>query len=159
MTLSVDQWLEIHAPGYVDLSHEERAAIRDFSLLWSLFEAKSLACNASAARIQGWVADNAVTIADFANELSYFRQRYFADGDFTGKFSGLKLRTSDKPDLVKAVLSEDGVDGAGQVAAIFIIILRLRNNLFLGSKWSYGIRDQLDNFEHANRALMKVLSL
>jgi hypothetical protein len=38
-----------------------------------------------------------------------------------------------------------------------MIVWRLRNNLFHGSKWAYQIRGQLDNFTHANAVLMKVL--
>jgi hypothetical protein len=34
------QWLLAKAPGFNDLSKEERSAIADFALLWSLFEAR-----------------------------------------------------------------------------------------------------------------------
>jgi hypothetical protein len=34
----------------------------------------------------------------------------------------------------------------------------LRNNLFHGVKWAYGIRDQRSNFEHANQALMAAIA-
>jgi hypothetical protein len=36
------QWLLAKAPGFGDLTGEERSAIVDFSLLWSLFEARIL---------------------------------------------------------------------------------------------------------------------
>jgi len=36
------QWLLARAPGFNDLTAEERNAIVDFSLLWSLFEARIL---------------------------------------------------------------------------------------------------------------------
>jgi hypothetical protein len=38
-----------------------------------------------------------------------------------------------------------------------MIVLRLRNNLFHGAKWAYGIADQRENFQHANAALMRLL--
>lgn len=37
------QWLLARVPGFNNLSDEERSAIVDFSLLWSLFEARILA--------------------------------------------------------------------------------------------------------------------
>jgi hypothetical protein len=32
-----------------------------------------------------------------------------------------------------------------------------RNNLFHGAKWAYGLRDQRENFTHANTVLMRLL--
>jgi len=157
MTTPVDQWLEQHAYGYGDLSAEERTSIRDFSMLWSLFEAKHLDCNGSANRIRKWATRDEGNVNDYADPLNHFRERYFVGGSFTENFSGLNLRASDCPDLVKDVLSGKNLGGIDQVAAIFIIILRLRNNLFHGTKWSYGIRGQLENFKHANCALMTAL--
>ena len=42
---------------------------------------------------------------------------------------------------------------------ILIIVYRIRNNLFHGEKWSYGLQGQLNNFKHANEALMKAIEL
>ncbi|MET4218881.1 hypothetical protein ABIB00_004102 [Bradyrhizobium sp. LB14.3] len=33
----------------------------------------------------------------------------------------------------------------------------MRNNLFHGAKWAYGLRDQRENFTHANNVLMRLL--
>jgi hypothetical protein len=35
-----EAWLEARAPGFQDLPDQDRRAIFDFSLLWSLFEAQ-----------------------------------------------------------------------------------------------------------------------
>ena len=40
--MSAIDWLQENAPGFRDLTGEERNAIMHFSLLWSLFEAKAL---------------------------------------------------------------------------------------------------------------------
>lgn len=45
------------------------------------------------------------------------------------------------------------------LSAILIIVLRLPNNLFHGTKWAYGIREQLKNFQNANRILMAVMDM
>jgi hypothetical protein len=39
------------------------------------------------------------------------------------------------------------------------LMLRLRNNLFHGVKWSYEMKGQLDNFQNANDVLMAVIDL
>lgn len=100
-------WLCAKAPGFDDLSENERAAIMHFSLLWSFFEAEALHTNASAksilALVHGWASNGRLNIAPFATSLAYFRDRYFNQGTFTEHFRGLNLRRNDSPDLVRAV--------------------------------------------------------
>ena len=45
------QWLLANAPGFNNLSEDERNAIVNFSLLWSLFEARILNNSGSSNRI------------------------------------------------------------------------------------------------------------
>ncbi len=132
-----------------------------FSLLWSFFEAMTMQTNASSNRILAlvhkWAAQNRLNIAPFAQSLAYFRNRY-SNGDGAAELlRGLKLRPSDSPELVKAVLRGENTNEADCVAALLIIVYRLRNNLFHGVKWAYGIRGQLDNFTNANDAIMAAL--
>ena len=42
---------------------------------------------------------------------------------------------------------------------MFIVVYRIRNNLFHGMKWAYGMRGQLENFRHANAVLIKALEM
>lgn len=48
----IQTWLNLNAPGYEELGQDEKGAIQDFSLLWSLFEAQVLNTSASADSIQ-----------------------------------------------------------------------------------------------------------
>jgi len=52
------EWLNLNAPGFEELSNEEKNAIMHFSLLWSLFEAQVLNTSASAnsicSKINSW---------------------------------------------------------------------------------------------------------
>jgi hypothetical protein len=73
-------------------------------------------------------------------------RRYFSNGALTHEFMQLNLRANDKPELVKAVVRGDATNLSDIVTVIFIVIYRLRNDLFHGAKWAYGIRGQLDNF-------------
>ncbi len=83
--------------------------------------------------------------------------RYFQNGDPTEHFRGLNLRRNDNIELVRAVLSGTNTNPADSVAALLIVVFRLRNNLFHGVKWAYGIRGQLSNFMNANMSLMAAL--
>ena len=157
------EWLCSKAPGFCDLSDDERAAIMHFSLLWSFFEAEALCTNASANAIvtlvHKWASDGRLDIASFAPNFTYFCNRYFQQGTTTEYFNGLKLRDNDKPELVKAVLKGENTAPEDCVAVLFIIVFRLRNNLFHGVKWAYSISGQLDNFKHANAVLMSALEM
>lgn len=161
--MNVIDWLQINAPGFRDLSGDERDAIMQFSLLWSLFEAKALKTHGNAASIlaaaRRWAKKGLLTGDSFNPELAYFQNRYYAEGDFTYHFHNLHLRPSDEPDLVKRVLKNEGADLAEVAAALLIIVYRFRNNLLHGVKWAYEIRGQFENFRHANAILMQAIEL
>ena len=69
------------------------------------------------------------------------------------------MHRNDSPELVCAVLKGENTNHADVVAALLIVVLRLRNNLFHGVKWAYGIRNQLANFINANTTLMAALEI
>lgn len=157
------QWLEENAPGFDALSEQERAAISHFALLWSFFEARALSTRGSSHAILAlthkWSAQGCLVTEPFAESLLYFQQRYYANGAETHHFADLNLRSSDCRDLVHAVLKGENTNAADCIAVLLIIVYRLRNNLFHGAKWAYGIQGQLDNFTHANATLMNALSI
>ena len=156
-------WLQERAPGFCNLSGDERDAIMQFSLLWSLFEAKALNTHGDARSIlavaKRWANKGLLADESFNPELAYFQNRYYTDGDFTNLFGQLRLRQADKPDLVKRVLKNDPAGLAKIAAALLIIVYRFRNNLFHGVKWAYGIHGQFENFSHANSVLMQAIEL
>lgn len=157
------EWLNRHVPGFADLQAEERDAIANFSLLWSLFEARCLDENVSSSAIQElvthWAANDRFDPAIFREALAYFRERHFDNGEPTYHFDYLHLRRADKPDLVRAVLRGDDNDCMNCVTVVLIVVYRLRNNLFHGMKWAYGIRDQRGNFEQGSVALMAAMEI
>lgn len=155
------EWLSAKAPGFDKLSPQEVEAVLHFALLWSFFEAKVLNTSASAAAIfnavQGWAQRGRLNANAFSESLTYFKDRYFKNGHATDHLHGLNLRNNDNRPLVESVLKGENNDPIGCVSALLIVAYRLRNNLFHGVKWAYGISDQLDNFTHANDALITAL--
>lgn len=156
-----EQWLSERAPGFKDLPLSDRAAILDFSFLWSLFEAKVMNTSARVGlileKVDEWAANNTLEANLYEVELDYFRNRYFADGQLTYHFPHLLLRGSDHPDLVQRVIEGVSNEPRDQMLALLIIVWRLRNNLFHGAKWAYELRDQCENFAHANQVLIRLL--
>ncbi|GAA0909684.1 hypothetical protein GCM10009552_20650 [Rothia nasimurium] len=156
-----EQWLEARAPGFLNLPDPDRRAIFDFAFLWSLFEAQIMANFARADRIReridAWALDGTLEAEIYDAELAYFRNRYFADGALTYHFPHLNLRPSDHPDLVQAVIEGTNENPRDRMLALLMIVWRLRNNLFHGAKWAYELRDQRENFRHANGVLMRIL--
>lgn len=96
-----EEWLERRAPGYSMLPAPDRRAINDFTLLWSLFEARIMGGRAQADRLTGqvdtWAGQNTLHANQYTAELAYFRARYFKDGEPTEHFHGLSLRDRDNP--------------------------------------------------------------
>lgn len=156
-------WMCKNAPGFAELSNDERDAIMHFSLLWSFFEGTALGTHASSDRILGlsheWKRKGRLNFERFARSFAYFQNRYFKNGKETEYFGGLHLRRNDKSALVRAVLNGKNTNPADRVAALLIVVLRLRNNLFHGVKWAYEIQGQLDNFTNANIVLMAALEI
>jgi hypothetical protein len=158
-----EHWLTNHAPGYSALKHSEREAIAYFSLLWSLFEAQKFENSATAKsiveQVSQWDLQKRLDAQLFRDSLAYFKHRYFSDGDFTHFFHGLNFRAHDRRPLVEGVLSGTNKIPRDSVIALLLIVYRLRNNLFHGEKWDYGLEDQEGNFKAANQVLMRALEI
>ncbi len=155
-------WLGQNAPSFRELPDDERIAITEFLFL-SLFEAKVLnqqgGVNAIIEAAKRWAENGLLTKEIFEPQVSYFRNRYFADGEYAYHFDHLRLRENDSPDLVKEVLQYMDANPEAVAAALLIIVYRFQNNLFYGVKWSYELRGQLENFNHANMVLMKAIEV
>ena len=156
-------WLEKTAPGFDLLSGSERDAIKDFSLLWTLYEGTVLQSSGSAAAIIRAVgllkSSGRLSLDPFRPAITYFTARYFDGSDVTDALHGLHWRPNDRRELVERVLRGKSSDDADILSALLIIVYRLRNNLFHGVKWSYGIKGQLENFRNANAVLMAAMEM
>jgi len=156
-------WLNDNAPGFSDLQQQEKDAVMQFSLLWSLFEAQVLKSSASSNSIlkkcQKWSQQGVLRLDTVQCFLDYFKKRYIEQGKPNDRFKHLHLRKNDKPELVKNVLRGIETDLGNILAVLLIILYRYRNNFFHGIKWAYNFHDQLGNFTNANQLLAMVIRL
>lgn len=149
-----DEWLRARAPGYQALRGEECDAVAGFLHFWALFEGRLLEERADPDKIcelaARWREDSFVSSAPVRSALTYWRGRYFANGECNARFQSLRFRPNDREELVEAVMAGELGDAESVAAAVLLIIYRLRNNLVHGLKWQYGLADQEGNFRHAN---------
>lgn len=156
------EWLN-SKQGFGILSPAERRSIEEFSLLWSLFEAKALSNHGSAAEIVALVERLAVAglvdLAELPGALAYWRARYWGSGSWTPHFGDLKFRGNDRRPLVETVMSGASDSDTDVLTALLLIVWRLRNNLFHGHKWAVHFYDQQDNFDWASQVLMAAIDM
>lgn len=155
------EWL-VATQGLGGLHPEEIEAIRDFTLLWGLFEGKAMGMEGSQPKVVAAVDRMALPnplVPEMAEALVFWRHRYWQEGAPTPAFGALHFRPNAYRRLVIEVLSEARDGRAEVLKALLLIILRLRNNLFHGVKWQYFLHDQFENFSHANRVLMPAIGL
>jgi hypothetical protein len=163
--LAPNSWLRLYAPGYYQLSRSERRAVSDFVMLWSVYEAQVLACNATVPKmieaIERWQNRPLLNGNRSDDSWRHFVER-LRDGDnLSYRFAGLNITNAGHKDLVRAaVLSTAPIpDQLMRHRVMAIIIHRIRNNLLHGTKWSYGLQEQTDNFRHASHMLMLWMDL
>ena len=167
MTLTIDittvQWLENNAPGFQSLLPAEREAIAQFLFLWSLFENEALGgrgnWNTIKHLVTTWGNNALLSDATFSIEILYFRNRYYENGEFTYRLDHLHFERSGNPRVVFDVLSGKQNEPHNICEAVLLIVFRLRNNLFHGEKWVYELREQDENFTHANSTLIQAIEL
>ncbi len=161
--MNIEEWLTQYAYRYADLSMIDRKMIEQFSLLWSFFEYRVLGASANVPKIMKKVheLDRASAIANdcSSSALEYFRDRYSTGGDTNQKFDALRFGNADRKRLVQDVITSRKSDAVSVVQSLLIISYRLRNNLFHGEKWAYGLQDQCDNFRNASTVLIEVMNL
>jgi hypothetical protein len=157
------EWLNQHVVAFGALSEEAKAALMEFSFLWSLFEYEVLAKQGNVPALRNaahqWSTADLLNLDMFADDLAYFRARYYENGEFTYRFPHLHLEKSGNPKIVRDVLSGQTNQSEDVCVALLIIVFRYRNNFLHGEKWHYGLQEQEQNFARANRILQTAISL
>ena len=154
-------WL-IASHGLGGMHHGEIDAIRDFTLLWGLFEGKAMATEGSQAEVVAAVdrMDVPDRLPDrLVPALQYWRHRYVDADDAPERFAGLRFKDNAFRFLTCEVLSGQREGPSDVLKALLLITLRLRNNLFDGVKWQYLLEGQRGNFDNANAVLMPAIEM
>ncbi|MFT3678627.1 MAG: hypothetical protein QM791_00055 [Ferruginibacter sp.] len=153
--MSVTEW--INNRFGVAMNEPALAAIKDFSLIWNVFEDRVCDNNFSIAEVQQRIAENHFNADAFTDHLHYFQNRYINAGETNERFEFLHFRPNDRRDFVRQVLLGELTGVNDILLAIVIIVYRFRNNLFHGLKDIQVIDQQQTNFETSNSFLMAFL--
>lgn len=132
--------------------------IKDFSLLWNIFE--NLVCdrNCTINRIEESLNPIEFQIEDFEDHLNYFKERYTADNNTNERFEYLRIVPNARKEFVKQVLLGNDNNTSNKILALSIIVYRYRNNLFHGEKNFMLLNEQEENFSVANQVLTSILT-
>jgi len=136
-----------------DLNH-----IKDFSLLWNIFE--NIVCNnnCNITLLRTQLENKTFNLSNFQANISYFQNRYVTNNEINERFEHLNINNVELKELVKNVLLGNSKNVSEIVFALSIIVYRYRNNLFHGVKNIATINEQNDNFLNANQVLISILN-
>ncbi|MFA9372387.1 MAG: hypothetical protein ACERIH_11820 [Labilibaculum antarcticum] len=140
-----------------NFSDNDLTNIKDFSLIWNVFEDNVCENNFSIQNLQTNIANRNIDVNLFTTHLNYFRNRYAENGALNNRFQFLNFRRNDRQQLVEDVLLGIDTNPNNIILAIAIIVYRFRNNLFHGLKEMRHIDQQNENFETANSFLTTLI--
>jgi hypothetical protein len=149
------EWInERYGTNYTE---EQLVNVKDFSLLWNIFENVVCNSNCNVDLLDEKLNPIEFDIEIFRYNLEYFKNRYILDGDTNDRFEHLHLRNGDRREFVVSVLLGNDDTPNDIVLALAIIVYRYRNNLFHGLKDFMRINLQEENFINANNVLKSIL--
>ncbi len=155
------KWLKQNVPEFDVLDDHGIKAATDFILLWSFFELTALQKNANVKEIEKFAKkackEGRMDPKPLDCASAYFRDRYFQNKALTPGFDALYQQNDKGKSRVEDFLKGEGASISDQLTALLLIVYRLRNNFVHGTKIAYGLREQTDNFLHANSVLMGAL--
>lgn len=159
------RWLNENFAGWNNLTVHEKKAIRDFPVLWSIFELRATGRNgqrpnATPQRICRAIEelDAELNSEDFLNAKIYFSNRYFDDGEPTHAYHQLRVHP-DFHSRVSTALLDEHANARAVLIGLLLVTNRLRNNFLHGEKAAFAFAGQLENFRNANAVLMSAVLL
>jgi hypothetical protein len=149
--------------SWSNLSKSEKIAIRDFPVLWAMFESRILddrgRPNASPVYISNAVRDlGEFDLGGKVRDASrYFHNRYSQNNFINVHWDGLSVMGENNQMAVKDGLGAEDNNPRACLLAVLLVINRLRNNFLHGAKARYAFSGQYENFKHANNTLMDTI--
>lgn len=142
----------------IQLNENDLKSVRDFSLIWNIFEGTVCDNNFCISRVEQEINNRNFSLDEFAPTLYYFRDRYVSNNQTNQRFEQLHFRDNDRKDFVADVLLGNHTETKHIILALVIIVYRFRNNLFHGLKDIRFIDEQESNFDNANTVLTTILN-
>ena len=93
----------------------------------------------------------------FVSAWEHFQVRYVTADKINGHFDELFGNNRSGKSIVKNTLESSCASPYSKAEALLIIVYRLRNNFFHGTKIKYEFKDQYKNFYHANSVLRQYI--
>lgn len=141
----------------LNLTDEDLSELKNFTLLWNIYENTIFNRSFSIARLQQEILNRDLQIGNFNEVFNYFQNRYTENGITNDRFNHLNFRPNDQMALVRDCLLNINMVPQDKILSIGIIVYRFRNNLFHGLKDFMVIAEQHDNFRNANSYLKTFL--
>ena len=155
------KWITNYLNMNIDSNKIER--IRNFALLWNIFEGAAFNKNAHMSKIKCFVKALSANIDIDKGRLTlileHFIERYGDLNNPSMLFDELKFKKNDDTSLVLDVLSRKKESPVEILTSLLMITFRLRCNLFHGEKSIAGIEGQDTNFTMVNELLKTVLDI
>jgi hypothetical protein len=127
-------------------SEEELKPVRDFSLIWNLFENRVCNRHFNETDIRKLISDYSISKEDFTQCLDYFVDRYVFQQNSLELFNKLfDFRNTPRRKFVKKVLNGQLTSDEDIILGCILIVHRYRNNLFHGNKEILMITHQRNN--------------
>ncbi len=138
-----------------ELFCEDLEPLKDFSILWSIFEFKLCDTRYSKVKIGKKLREMNLSKSTFKFFYDYLKERYSGNG--FDLFEGLKFENPKDKSSVKDIIIDKTFDSESDyniIFALMLVVYRFRNNFFHWSKAQDNFRDQINNFKHANSFLL-----
>ncbi|MBU2905110.1 hypothetical protein KO529_09970 [Arenibacter algicola] len=142
-----------------DYSVQELDEIKDFTLIWNIFENTIFNARFSINLLEQEIVNRNPNFEDFHECFNYYQNRYVVENSISNRFQYLNFRRNDREQFVKDVLLGHIIADNAKVLAIGIIVYRLRNNLFHGLKNYRNLNGQVENFSKANTFIQRFLEI
>jgi len=140
-----------------ELKMEEINSILLFTIYWNVLEHYKCDDKFSIKRIMELVSEYKLKKEDYNEYYIYFKEKYFFGYGIDSFVESLKFRNNGDKDFLKITLASEDPTAEQVIGSLFLIIQRLRNNLFHGIKEARFLSEQERNFTVANEAIATFL--
>lgn len=162
MSFNEINWLGGYFEGQIAYNPSEIESIRNFVLIWNIFESvignRSMSIREIDFLVDRLADRNMLQLIDFQEFIEYARQAYDFDKEGIG-FLNLSRNGPNVERLVIDFLEGRENDLPEMVKALLYITYRMRNNLMHGEKNILTIDTQNADFNLVNKLLAKVLDI